>query len=90
MGILKYAIIGSGTMGKEHIQNINLIEHSEVVAICDTFQPSLEESLKILKKNTPTFLNHNDLIKADLADVYIIATPNFNHINILTQGVISF
>ena len=83
MGILKYAIIGSGTMGKEHIQNINLIEHSEVVAICDTFQPSLEESLKILKKNTPTFLNHNDLIKADLADAYIIATPNFNHINIL-------
>ena len=29
------------------------------------------------------FLNHNDLINADLADVYVIATPNFNHINIL-------
>ena len=49
MGILKYAIIGSGTMGREHIQNINLIENSEVVAICDTYQPSLEECLKIFR-----------------------------------------
>ena len=55
MGILKYAIIGSGTMGREHIQNINLIENSEVVAICDTFQPSLEESLKFLKKTLQLF-----------------------------------
>ena len=83
MGVLRYAIIGSGTMGREHIQNINLIENCEVVALCDTFQPSLDESLKILNKDTPTFSNHNDLIKADLADAYIIATPNFSHINIL-------
>ena len=80
---LKYAIIGSGTMGREHVNNIKLLENVKVVAICDTFQPSLDSCLEGLDSDTQTFLNHNDLIDADIADAYIIATPNFNHINIL-------
>ena len=83
MSDLKYAIIGSGTMGREHVNNIKLLENVKVVAICDTFQPSLDSCLEDLESDTQTFLNHKDLIDADIADAYIIATPNFNHINIL-------
>ena len=48
MSKLKYAIIGSGTMGQEHIKNINLIDDAEVVAICDSHEKSIDLS-KILK-----------------------------------------
>ena len=33
---IKYGVIGTGVMGQEHIENINIIENAEVVAICDT------------------------------------------------------
>ena len=83
MGVLKYAIIGSGTMGREHIRNINLLKNAEVVALCDDHEASIEESRKDLKNNPRIFSHHNDLIEAKIADVYIIATPNFTHIDIL-------
>ena len=83
MGALKYAIIGSGTMGREHIRNINLLKNAEVVALCDDHEASIEESRKDLKNNPRIFSHHNDLIEAKIADVYIIATPNFTHIDIL-------
>ena len=83
MGILKYAIIGSGTMGREHIRNINLLDDTEIVALCDNHKASLEEAQKDLKDNPRIFSNHNELIEAKTADVYIIATPNYNHIDIL-------
>ena len=83
MGVIKYAIIGSGTMGREHIRNINLLEDSEVVALCDNHKVYIDESLKDLKNNPRIFSNHNELIEAKIADVYIIATPNFSHIDIL-------
>ena len=83
MDVLKYAIIGSGTMGREHIRNVNLLKNTEVVALCDNHDASIEESRKDLKNKPRIFSNHKELIEADIADVYIIATPNFNHIDIL-------
>jgi len=32
---IKYGIIGTGVMGREHIRNIELIDNAQVVAICD-------------------------------------------------------
>ena len=87
MGALKYAIIGSGTMGREHIRNINLLKNAEVVALCDDHEASIEESRKDLKNNPRIFSHHNDLIEAKIADVYIIATPNFTHIDILKDVI---
>ena len=83
MGALKYAIIGSGTMGREHIRNINLLKNAEVVALCDNHKASIDESRKDLINNPRIFSHHNELIEAKIADVYIIATPNFSHIDIL-------
>ncbi|MEE2774668.1 MAG: Gfo/Idh/MocA family oxidoreductase [Pseudomonadota bacterium] len=89
MSFIKYAIIGSGAMGKEHIQNIALLKNAKVVALCDNHPPSLDNCLKTLKERIPTFHDHRELLKANLADVYIIATPNFTHIQILKDVISS-
>ena len=47
---IRYAIIGAGTMGLEHIQNILLIKNAEVVAISDIHKKSITNIKKILKK----------------------------------------
>ena len=83
MNKTRYAIIGSGSMGIEHIRNIALIDNAEVTALCDSNKKSIDSGLGVLKKNVPTFNNHIKLMEADIADAYIIATPNFTHIDIL-------
>ena len=83
MNKISYAIIGCGSMGMEHIRNIALIENAEVTALCDNYNQSINNSLEILNKKVPTFKNHIELINANVADAYIIATPNFSHFEIL-------
>ncbi len=85
----KYAIIGSGAMGREHIRNINIIEDAEVVALSDPHNNSLKQSLELLNKNIPTFTNHIELMNSNLADAYIVSSPNFTHINILQDIIVS-
>lgn len=79
---IKYAIIGAGCMGQEHILNIGLIDDAEVVALCDTSEKSIQESLDLLTNDVAIFDNYNDLIEANIANAFIIATPNFTPIEL--------
>ena len=87
MKIIKYGIIGAGTMAREHILNISLIENAEVVALSDPHEVSLNQCKDILKKKVPCFKNHQDMIKENLVDVYLISSPNFTHIEILKDVI---
>ena len=87
MKIIKYGIIGAGTMAREHILNISLIENAEVVALSDPHEVSLNQCKDILKKKVPCFKNHQDMIKENLVDVYLISSPNFTHIGILKDVI---
>jgi len=87
MKIIKYGIIGAGTMAREHILNISLIENAEVVALSDPHEASLNQCKDILKTKVPCFKNHQDMIKENLVDVYLISSPNFTHIEILKDVI---
>ena len=58
--IIKYGVIGSGVMGQEHIQNINIIENAEVVAICDTNEISRNKTKSLVKESTKFYNDLND------------------------------
>ena len=87
MKIIKYGIIGAGTMAREHILNISLIENAEVVTLSDPHEASLNQCKDILKTKVPCFKNHQDMIKENLVDVYLISSPNFTHIEILKDVI---
>ncbi|MDB0003764.1 Gfo/Idh/MocA family oxidoreductase [Alphaproteobacteria bacterium] len=82
---IKYGVIGTGVMGQEHIQNINIIESAEVVAICDTNENSRNQTKSLVKNSTKFYNDLDELINKNIADAYIISTPNFTHINILER-----
>ena len=84
---IKYGIIGAGTMAREHILNISLIENAEVVALSDPHEASLNQCKDVLKTKVPCFKNHQDMIKENLVDVYLISSPNFTHIGILKDVI---
>ena len=74
-------------MAREHILNISLIENAEVVALSDPHEASLNQCKDILKTKVPCFKNHQDMIKENLVDVYLISSPNFTHIKILKDVI---
>ena len=83
----KYGIIGAGSMGREHIRNVNIIDEAEIVALSDPHDQSINQSLSLLNKKVPCFKNYNEMIQADLVDGYIISTPNFTHIDVLKDVI---
>ena len=84
---IKYGIIGAGTMAREHILNLSLIDEAEVVALSDPHEASLKQCQELLKSEVVCFNNHQDLINENLVDVYIISSPNFTHIQILKDVI---
>tara|TARA_A100001011_G_scaffold397603_1_gene499172 strand:- start:3056 stop:4144 length:1089 start_codon:yes stop_codon:yes gene_type:complete len=83
----RYGIIGAGSMGREHIRNINIINEAEIVALSDPHDESINQSLSLLKNEAQCFSNYNEMINADLVDGYIISTPNFTHIDVLKDVI---
>ena len=44
----RYGIIGAGSMGREHIRNVNIIDDAEIVALADPHAESINQSLSLL------------------------------------------
>ena len=63
---IKYGIIGAGTMAREHILNISLIDNAEVVALSDPHEDSLNQCKEILKTNVSCFKRHQEMIKENI------------------------
>ncbi|MBT8328765.1 MAG: Gfo/Idh/MocA family oxidoreductase [Desulfofustis sp.] len=81
---VNYAIIGSGMMGREHIQNISLLGDTQVAAL---FEPDREQlSLSAsLAPHATIYHDLSDLIKDSRVDAFVIASPNHTHVDILRE-----
>ena len=79
MGVVRYGLLGGGMMAQEHIRNIALLEDAVVAAIADP-DDGMREGAATLAGTAPrTFVDHREMLAADLCDVYLIATPNDLH-----------
>jgi predicted dehydrogenase len=78
---LRYAVIGSGLMGQEHIRFLNHMGDVAVTAVADP-DPSMREAAALLA-GAEAFGDHRALLSADLADAVIIASPNHTHHDVL-------
>ena len=81
---VNYAIIGSGMMGREHIQNISLLDAAEVTALFDPDDKQLSLSAQLVP-NAVIYKDLGDLIKDTSVDAFVIASPNHTHIEILKE-----
>ena len=79
---LRYGIIGAGSMGREHIENIKLMGGAMVTAISDPHTPSQEAALAMVP-GAAVFSDHRGLLDSGLVDAVVVATPNDTHASIL-------
>lgn len=92
-GPLRYAIIGTGMMGHEHLQNLALVKQLagmdlQVSALIDPDAPMLESALKLAKAlGNEAAQAYRALGDAPLDDIdaFVIVSPNFTHHDTIRQ-----
>jgi predicted dehydrogenase len=83
---LRYGIIGAGSMGREHIENIKVMGGAVVTALSDPHVPSQEAALS-LAPGAQVFSDHRALLDSGLVDAVVIATPNDTHAAVLKDAL---
>jgi predicted dehydrogenase len=81
--MIRYGIIGSGMMGREHMRNIALLDGAVVTAVSDPFPQSRMLAAGPDGERVRAFADHRELLAADICDVLVIASPNDTHAEIL-------
>lgn len=87
MKSIRYALIGAGMMGHEHIRNIALLPGSEITAICDpndemrASATELAASLGSGQVKSADAPENIDL--ASCADCIVIVSPNHTHVDVM-------
>ena len=87
MNTIRYGIIGCGSMGREHIENIKAMGGGRVTALSDTHEPSLQAAQALMETSPAIFHDHRELLASGLCDAVVIATPNFTHAAILRDAL---
>ena len=84
---IRYGIIGCGSMGREHIENLNATDGAEVTALADPHAPSRDAALALLRNQPAVFEHHGELLASGLCDAVVIATPNLTHIEMMRAAL---
>ncbi|MFO1311074.1 MAG: Gfo/Idh/MocA family oxidoreductase [Burkholderiales bacterium] len=87
---LRYGIIGCGSMGREHIENIQAMPRDcagTVAAIADPHGPSVDAALAICRDGPRAFDDPRDLLASGLCDAIVVATPNFTHAAVMRDAL---
>jgi predicted dehydrogenase len=87
--VVRYGVIGTGMMGIEHIENLNVLDGAAVTAIADPHGPSREAGAAAAEGPVKVFDSHDDLLADGGCDAYVVVTPNFTHAEIMADVMTS-
>ena len=77
-GKAKLALIGTGSRGMYHANNLLQIPQAEVVAVCDIFQPHLDQAVKLFPK-AKAYTNYLDTIHDPNVEGVLISSSLDTH-----------
>ncbi|QKV20074.1 Gfo/Idh/MocA family protein [Oricola thermophila] len=82
---VKYAIIGSGMMGQEHIRNIGLVEGARITAVAEPDAAMRAAAAALVPGDVAFCEDYRELLKRADADAFVVASPNHTHAEILDR-----
>jgi predicted dehydrogenase len=86
--MIRYGIIGCGSMGREHMLNLQALGGAVVTAIADPHEPSRAAAATLVDGWRPQLMaDHRELLASGLCDAVVIASPNFTHAAILRDAL---
>lgn len=82
----KIAIIGTGSRGLYHINNLLKVPHCEIVALCDIYTPHLEQAAALCP-NAKKYTDYRELLQSPEIQGVVIACPLHEHAPITIAGL---
>ena len=88
---MRYGIIGTGMMGREHMRNIALLPNAEIAAIADP-----DDAMRVVAAELATELGHDTRAHSDPADLLararsldalVICVPNHLHHAVMVEAM---
>jgi len=79
---LRVGLIGVTGMGWGNLQNILKVDNVECTALCDVDERSLKKRVDELTEQNikvKTYIDYRDMLRDDIVDIVIIATPDHWH-----------
>jgi len=87
MDKIRYGIIGCGSMGREHIENIRAMGGAVVTAVSDPHAGSRDAASAMLEGHVELFERHQDLLASGRCDAVVVASPNHTHIEVMRDAL---
>jgi len=84
---LRYGIIGCGSMGREHIENLKALGGAAVTAVADPDAGSRSQAAALLDGGAQLFERHEDLLASGRCDALVVASPNFTHAAVMRDAL---
>lgn len=85
---IRYGVIGTGMMGREHIANIAAIPGAEVAAIADPDADSLRLGRELTGLTEEVCReDYRAIIEDDTLDAIVVATPNHTHADVVIDAL---
>ena len=78
MKTLNYGIIGCGMMGREHIQNIGLLDNTAITAIVEP-DKTMRDQARVLAPEAQFCSSIAQLLAIEEVNCLLIASPNYMH-----------
>ncbi len=81
---VRYGVIGTGMMGREHVVNLIHLPGAQVTALADTHPASLRAAAE-LAPEAACFGDFRALLGSGLCDAVVVSTPNMTHASVLLE-----
>jgi predicted dehydrogenase len=92
-GDVRWGIVGCGSMGREHIENLLALGGARITALADPHAASLDAALALCRSGgrpaPQAFAEAEELLASGLCDAVAIATPNHTHAAMLRTALAS-
>jgi len=89
-GLFKFGVVGCGCIGREHINNIALLENATIAAVADSAAASRTLGRELLDQlgmqTTPVVTDYHELLRMTDIDAVLVATPNNHHIHVIRDA----
>ena len=85
-GKARLALVGTGSRGQYHIHNLLLMEHAEIVALCDNYEPNLQQAAGLCP-GAKLFTDYRELLEDKNIDGVIVATPLHMHAPVVLDAL---
>jgi predicted dehydrogenase len=80
---IRFALVGTGMMGREHIRNLLLMPEAEITALVDPVSDSRNSAQALLPHPVGHYSDLAAAMNAQAIDAIVLSSPNYTHHDIL-------